>query len=750
MTIKKPEQYLRLCFFILLGIAIFIIRVPDIFSQEAAISYKIPYIQSTPVIDGEISRGEWDNAEVVYLDNETEPSQNIPALVDTEVLMMEDGINFYLAFIAYDPRPEEIRAFYGDRDSCQDDDLIGVVIDTFNDGRRAFQFFANPLGVQMDSICDDVVESEDSSWNAIWGSAGKITEKGYVVEMEIPLNQLRFPTGLEQQTWGMDLIRYYPRSKRHRLTNNTRNYALSCYLCQLEKIHGFARLEENLNFRFVPSVTGSYSENRPSPETDEWKEDLKFDAGMDIRWGINQNTYLNATINPDFSQVEADVAQVDVNNTFSLFYPERREFFLEGADYFNTHSNLVYTRNIYSPDYGIKLTGKQDIHAYGFFYANDESTTFLIPGNQGSSIASLEGLESRNTALRYNADVSSNINLGTLLTDRRADEYSNTLAGIDGSIRIGESDRIDMQLMKSYSEYPRSIQVDFDQKARIDDFAYLFDYEHDDSRWFWNARYADFGNDFRADMGFINRVDVQELNLAGGYFWRFGPENKINRIHYRVTYEESRDESGNKLNEAAGMGINAYGPMQSYMLITYNQGERFYNGKFFDEYTLGFIGRITPWAGVEFSVESNFGDSIDFVNTRPGRMLSIAPQLDLRIGKYFQAGLQHNFQQMDVNGGRLYRTNLSDLRFTYQFTIRSFLRVTVQYSDTQRNQSLYIFDADRRSKDITSQILYSYKINPQTRFFIGYSDTGLQNDALGELSGTQRTLFTKISYAWEY
>jgi len=197
-------------------------------------------------------------------------------------------------------------------------------------------------------------------------------------------------------------------------------------------------------------------------------------------------------------------------------------------------------------------------------------------------------------------------------------------------------------------------------------------------------------------------------------------------------------------------GININGPLQSYILLTCNQGERLYNGIFFDRYTLSFTGRIKPWAGVEMEVELDYGDSSDFVNTRPGRALSIAPQLDLWIGKHFQASLRHNFEKMDVYGKRLYRTNLSDLRFTYQFNIRSFLRVTIQYSDTERNQSLYNIDVGGRSKDLTSQILYSYKINPQTRFFIGYSDTGLQNDVLGEIRTTNRTLFTKFSYAWEY
>lgn len=748
VTVKNPKKYLIISLFFLLGINLLLIDTPDVLSQEKPISYSIPYIQSIPVIDGEISEGEWAKAERVYLGNETRPSQNIPALVDTEVFIMEDGINFYLAFIASDPEPDNIRAFFSDRDACWDDDLVGVVIDTFNDERRAFQFFANPLGVQMDSICDDVAGGDDSSWNAIWDSVGKISDNGYVVEMKIPLSQLRFPSGLEIQTWGIDLLRYYPRDKRHELSNNTKDYNLSCYLCQLTKAQGFTQLEQDVNLRIVPAVTASYSENRPSPQTDEWQSDFDINAGVDVRWGINQNFYLNATINPDFSQVEADVAKLDVNNTFSLFYPERREFFLEGADYFNTHANLVHTRNISSPDYGIKLTGKHDVHTYGLFFANDETTNFVIPGNQGSFVASLENTKSMNTAYRYRLDINKNINLGMIFTDRRADDYSNTVIGIDGNIRIGNSDNIEMQLMKSDSKYPLQIQTDYGQKAKINDYAYKFNYDHRDNNWTWRVRYSEYGNDFRADMGFINRVDYKKLDVSGGHNWRFGPGSIFSRIYFGGDYEKSYDEAGNKLEEEAGIKINAEGPMQSFMFMGFNKGEKLYNSIFFDEYSIFFFGHIRPMAGLDIGFDINTGDRIDYYNTRLGKVFSFGPRVEMRIGKHFAIDLRHNFQKMEIDGKKLYTTNLTDLRFTYQFTIRSFLRVTAQYSDTKRDQSLYAFDIDSRSKDMTSQVLYSYKINPQTKFFLGYSDTGFQNDAMNGINKTNRTLFTKCSYAW--
>ena len=153
-------------------------------------------------------------------------------------------------------------------------------------------------------------------------------------------------------------------------------------------------------------------------------------------------------------------------------------------------------------------------------------------------------------------------------------------------------------------------------------------------------------------------------------------------------------------------------------------------------------------AGMDIGIDIDYGDHIDFSNTRLGRMFSIGPRIELRIGKHFELDLRHNFERMDIDGERLYSTNLSDLRFTYQFNIRSFLRAIVQYSDTKRDPSLYTYEVDSHSKDLTTQFLYSYKINPQTRFFIGYSDTGFQDDELSKIHKTNRTLFTKFSYAW--
>jgi len=181
--------------------------LPDLPSTTAAIA-----------IDGIMDEAAWADAIAVKVDNETSPGENTPAPVETIAYLVEDGESLYIAFDAKDPQPHKIRAYLRDRDSAWNDDFVGIVIDTYGDERRAFEFFVNPLGAQMDLTNDDINRNEDESWDAIWDSAGRIDENGYVVEIQIPLSQLRFPDVEGKQTWGVDLLRFYPREHRYRFS----------------------------------------------------------------------------------------------------------------------------------------------------------------------------------------------------------------------------------------------------------------------------------------------------------------------------------------------------------------------------------------------------------------------------------------------------------------------------------------------------------------------------------------------------
>ncbi|MEJ2258113.1 MAG: DUF5916 domain-containing protein [Woeseiaceae bacterium] len=391
----------------------------------------LPSTASEIVIDGIMDDDAWAHAVAIHIDVQTRPGENIPAQVETVAYLIEDGESLYVAFDAKDPEPDKIRAYLRDRDSAWNDDFVGIVIDTYGDERRAFEFFVNPLGVQMDLTNDDVFKREDDSWDAIWDSAGIIGNEGYIVEIEIPLNQLRFPQVDGKQTWGIDLLRFYPRDHRYRLSNNPQDRNLNCYLCQLEKVQGLEGVKPSRDLEIVPTLTASQVSATDEPGIEPLQSgSTDAEVGVNVRWGISPDLTTNLAINPDFSQVEADVAQLDANNQFALFYPEKRPFFLEGADYFSTPVRAVFTRSVADPSIGAKLTGKRGNNTFGAFIAQDDRTDLIFPSATGSDS---ESLAQENTAFvgRYSRNFGDASAVGALLTARVGDHYHNTVGGFD-------------------------------------------------------------------------------------------------------------------------------------------------------------------------------------------------------------------------------------------------------------------------------------------------------------------------------
>ncbi|HEX6864765.1 MAG TPA: sugar-binding protein, partial [Thermoanaerobaculia bacterium] len=401
-------------------------------AEEERPPYRVERATSEIRIDGALDEPAWSAAAVVELLYETRPAENQPPPVETRVLLAYDDSNLYVAFDARDPDPSAIRAHLSDRDTAWSDDFVGIVLDPFNDERRAFEFFINPLGVQMDMFNDDVGGNEDESWDAIWSSAGRITETGFIVEVAIPWSSLRFPRTAGEQTWGFDALRFYPRDHRRRIASQPMDRNVTCYLCQISKMTGFAGITPGKNVEVVPTVTSSRTDRREGFQSGQLEDgSVDTDLGITARWGITPNLALNAAINPDFSQVEADAAQLDVNTRFALFFPEKRPFFLEGADFFRTPFDAVFTRNVADPSWGVKLTGKEGRNALGLFVAEDEQTNLILPGSQGSDAVVLP-FQTTGAVLRYRRDLGSSSALGVLLTSREGDGYSNRVGGIDG------------------------------------------------------------------------------------------------------------------------------------------------------------------------------------------------------------------------------------------------------------------------------------------------------------------------------
>ncbi|HEV2846566.1 MAG TPA: carbohydrate binding family 9 domain-containing protein, partial [Thermoanaerobaculia bacterium] len=208
---------------------------------------KVERAASKITLDGILDEAAWGSAGKMELQFETRPAENTAPPVRTEVLFTYDEDHIYVAFRSHDPNPSEIRAHLSDRDTAFSDDFVGIVLDPFNDERRAFEFFVNPLGVQMDLFMDDVGGNEDSSWDAIWDAAGKIHPGGYDVEIAIPWSSLRFPRTEGDQTWGFDALRFYPRNQRHRIASQPMDRNVNFYLCQISKLTGFSGVTPGRN-----------------------------------------------------------------------------------------------------------------------------------------------------------------------------------------------------------------------------------------------------------------------------------------------------------------------------------------------------------------------------------------------------------------------------------------------------------------------------------------------------------------------
>jgi hypothetical protein len=728
-----------------------IAAVADVASNRVA-SLSIPHSKEAVQIDGVLDDAIWRAALAVPLTFETYPRENQTPEVETIAYLVENGDQLLIAFDARDPDPSSIRAYLRDRDSAFNDDFVGVVLDTFNDQRRAFEFFVNPLGVQMDLINDQVNGNESTSWDAIWDSAGRVNERGFAAEIAIPFSQLRFPRTDGDQTWGIDVLRFRPRGQRARISNNPQDRNVSCYLCQFGKFTGFANAEPGKALEVVPTLTATRTDSAqpaPAPAGELEPGDFETEAGLGVRWGITPDLTLDVTFNPDFSQVEADVAQLEENTTFALSYPETRPFFLEGQDYYQTPLSAVYTRTVADPDAGAKFTGRTGKNTIGVFATNDAITNLLFPGPFGSQTTSLDQ-ENDGFVARYSRGFGRTSQIGALVTSREGDGYSNEVAGFDGRYFMNDNSTLRFQYLDSRTEYPAAVATQFGQAEELEGDAWRVEYRYGSRNWFAQAWHQDLDPTFRADAGFIGRVDLVQDRVQmnrtfyadpGAWYTEWGLGFQANR---------SETTDGQFINRNFQPYVSFEGPMQSYAELGGGTREEYWNGVVYDLQGLFMYGQFRPRSGLNINMQLQNGEQIDFANSRLADARGYRPQIDWNATRHLLVRLRYSADRLSTKeGAMIFDAKLTDLRLTWQFNVRSFVRLTLQDQDIERNVAAYLNPAtDPRTESLASQLLYSYKLNPQTVLFAGYSDSSIDDVNTGNLEMTGRTLFFKLSYAW--
>lgn len=722
----------------------------------------IPRFNSVAKIDGVIDESLWKTATQVDVNTVIKPYENTHSPVKTTAYIYETGESLIVGVIAEDPEPNRIRASYRDRDKTQDDDSISLIIDTFNDQRRAFVFSLNPLGVQRDLIQDQTQLSEkDESWDAIWRGAGKITDKGYVVEFEIPYRALRFPEKKGKLTWGIEIKRNYPRNSNMEIVSTAKERGNNCFLCQIPKYSGFEKVSSGNDFLVTPFILASRKDRKAVQENQhEWNNgDIDSEIGADIRWGINQDIILNATINPDFSQVEADTPLLDINRAFSLFFPEKRTFFVDGANYFKTTIfNLVHTRNIASPEFGVKLTGKDDKNLYGILAANDDLTSFLLPSSQSSKVVELTRLDSSgvdrkvksNVAVaRYRRDIGERSNAGILLAKRSSGAYDNVVSSVDGIYKWNSSNRLNYQLSYSDTDNSERLQSLYGLQESQTGLAYQVHYQHSKRDFDITGGYMNFDEGFRSDLGFITRVDYKKGYFGGGYRWYGNEDDHITRYGFRGDWDKTHDQVGQKLEEEVEIYFFLDGPLQFSGELGVVTRDTFWNGEMYDELFTTFSGSFIPDGNIKFTTELLYGQVVDFINNQEADSTIIRVGVNWKYGQHISGATDYLHQFLSANEGRLFEVNQLDLRANLQLDLAHSLRFVFTYTDIDRNEKLYRLPVDETENKFNTQLVYAFEPNPQTVAFIGYSDRGLQNDERDRIVRDERSLFVKFSYAFQ-
>ncbi|MEP7220964.1 MAG: DUF5916 domain-containing protein, partial [Bacteroidota bacterium] len=386
-------------------------------------------------IDGDLDDDGWRDVQHATNFSETTPGDRIQPPFPTEAMITYDDENLYVAFIAHDD-PSTIRASLHDRDEMWNEDMCGLILDTYGDAAWAYEIFTNAAGVQGDLRWTSGGD-EDAKFDMVFTSRGKITSGGYHVEMAIPFSSLRFPER-PVQNWKATFWRIRPRGSREESSWAGLDRENPCEFCQYGSITGIENVKPGGSLDLLPSLVGhqsaalSVADDPRSPFT---QSGITASASLGARYAITPGIGVEATVNPDFSQVEADAAQINVNSTFAVTYPERRPFFQEGSDLFNTWFSIVNTRSINDPLAAAKLTGRTGGTSFAAISAYDRNTPVLLPFEEENIF--IRGGKSLSNIIRARQALPENSFAGLMVTDRRFESGgSGTTFGIDGALRF--------------------------------------------------------------------------------------------------------------------------------------------------------------------------------------------------------------------------------------------------------------------------------------------------------------------------
>ena len=725
-------------------------------------------------VDGALSEPEWQDAAVLTGFSQYQPVDGLAADDSTEVLIWYTDHELYIGVRAFEPHGA-VRATLADRDRISGDDHMGFLLDTFNDRRQALTFFVNPLGVQGDGVMTETQRgtSEDLSPDYLFQSKGRLTEWGYEVEIRIPFKTLRYPGG-RVQDWGLHVLRRVQHSGQQQSWTPAQRGQAS-FLTQAGTLQGLTELKRGLVMDINPVTTTKYSGVR-SGDGSYGYGDVEPELGLNLRWGVTTNLTMNATVNPDFSQVESDAGQINFDPRRSLFFPEKRPFFLENIQQFSTPNQLVYTRRIADPEGAAKFTGRLSGLDVGFLSALDSDA--LSRTGQHKPLFNV---------LRLRRNVGRQSSIGVVYTDRVDGDDYNRVAGVDGRLVFGGQYTLGFQAAGSFWRNPGDTaavplwNLSLDRSGR---------------RFGFSSSINGIHQDFVAGSGFISRPGIVHSNLNARYTTYGAPNARLQTYTTGIVFDNTWDYD--EFEQGIGpddikLHLNNDWVLRGgwrlgldFLLETFRYPARFYGNHFVEVQdaqglpvdTVAFQGRrripnydlvvrINTPQFARFSASGFLvgGRDENFEEWAPGYIFIADATANWRPTEQVRASLRYVEQRtIRPDDGSVVRlSRIPRLKVEYQIARPLFIRLVGQYTADERavlrdvegtGYPILIRTAngftrgDFSVQEFRGDVLLSYQPSPGTVLFLGYGSSALDTRpfAFRDVTRTSDGVFLKLSY----
>lgn len=686
-----------------------------------------------------------------------EPNDGQPATRQTKVYLSYDDKNFYAIFVCQED-PARLRAHLGRREEFSGDDWVSLTLDTFHDGHSAYMFFSNPLGVQKDGITTEG-QADDFTFDTLWYTEGRITNDGFIVWMAIPFKSLRFST-TPGSTWGIALSRSI-RSNKEISTWPYITNRIEAYVPQFGTLEGIERIRPGRNVQLIPY--GFFAKQRflnaPDNAPAGIERKTEWRGGLDAKVVLHDRLTIDATLNPDFSQVESDEPQVTVNQRFEVFFPERRPFFTEGAGYFQTPETLFFSRRIADPQFGVRMTGKAGQWGIGALLIDDRA-----PGHFVDATDPLRDTHARIAVGRIQYEFPGQSTAGLFYSRRDFGSSTNQVVSLDTRLKLNANWVLTAQAIHSNSR-----ALDGFRTSGNSLFAEI---RRSGRRFNYYTFYRDRSPGFDAQMGFIQRRNIRQVKSFGG--WRWWRENGLLVNYGPAVYSLADWDHQGRLQDwyvDMPFSLNFKGPMsftfgrkESYEFFE-TQGFRKWENDadfLFERYKwMSLTASYTGSTAVNFFPANGLAPFLG-KSTEAELGLIFRPASRLRLDEkyiYERLGTFNGSHLAGVpQGTAIFTNHLVRTKVNYQFTRSLSLRAIVDYNAVLENASLVDLE---REKHLTYDVLFTYLPHPGTAVYLGYTDRlenvfldptrslGIGRNGSPNFS-TGRQLFIKVSYQFRF